>query len=221
MEELIFFGLIIFFSILDGIVRKKRQGGAAELPELPDSAEWNDPAPRPRGEVSTYDADPSYDDVWKAEMPGGGGRRYQADEPAAADGPRVPSDIWEEIAALARGESRAPPPAGVDDMASAPREGVGGSGLPARRPPASPIRRSEVGTGGDLTEHAIHRAHAGYGTDPSSRRPSLPATTDARESRDVRAVKDMLAGGRSQLRRAVILQETLGPPVSLRDEGHL
>ncbi|MEQ8330842.1 MAG: hypothetical protein RH859_10325 [Longimicrobiales bacterium] len=210
MEELIFFGLIIFFSLLDGLVRKRKQqqGGPIELPDDWTPAEHNDPAPRPRGEVSSYDADPSYDDAYDDPSVPGSPRReyvepYGGKEPGRAAN-RVPSDVWEEIARLAQGREPSPQP------------------VPSSFPTRTPIRRTEVGTGaevGSRPDHAIHLSHAGYGTDPSSRAPAELPPGDAPESADVRAVKRQLAGGRSQLRRAVILQELLGPPVSMREPG--
>ena len=61
MEELIFFAVIIFFSIVESIARsrKAKRGGGSEgsLPELPDPSEWV-PEP-PVLEVPSYDADDS------------------------------------------------------------------------------------------------------------------------------------------------------------------
>ena len=129
MEELIFFGLIIFFSLLDGLVRKrKQQGGPVELPDDWTPVERDDPPPRPRGQVSTYDADPSYDDAYDdPSIPGSPRREYMepygAKEPGRAAN-RVPSDVWDEIARLARGAESSPGPA------------------PASLPGRSPIRQS-------------------------------------------------------------------------------
>ena len=72
MEELIFFAVIIFFSILESIARsrKGKAGGEADGP-LPDPVEWETRLPdlepgRSSGggdEAEAYDDDPSYDDV--------------------------------------------------------------------------------------------------------------------------------------------------------------
>ena len=73
MEELIFFAVIIFFSILESIARsrKAKKGGGADGP-LPDPVEWEVQLPdlepgrtsRQGGsDLETYDDDPSYDDI--------------------------------------------------------------------------------------------------------------------------------------------------------------
>lgn len=210
MEELIFFGLIIFFSLIDGLVRKRKQQQGGPIEEQVDDWVLADepPPPGPRGEVSSYDGGPSYDDAYDDPSIPGSPRReyveaYGGREPERT-AQRVPSDVWEEIARLAQGREAPPQP------------------VPSSFPTRTPIRRTEVGTGaevGSRPEHAIHLSHAGYGTDPSSRAPAELPPGDAPESADVRAVKRQLAGGRSQLRRAVILQELLGPPVSMREPG--
>jgi hypothetical protein len=66
----------------------------------------------------------------------------------------------------------------------------------------------------------VHLAHAGYGTDPSSRAPSEQDGLDPlarRLSADQAAVREQLRRrGHHGLRQAVILQDILGPPASMR-----
>lgn len=177
MEELIFFAIIIFFSIIDSIARRRRKrqkdlpGGAPSPAEW----EWED------DELETYDAEPSYDDR----------------EPRSSE-EMIPSDIWEEIAGLAGGKKRqhepsSPPPIEVDPI------------------PPRPV-----------STHRVHRSHAGYGTDPSSRRRSEQDEIDPlrrRLSRDARAVRRQLQSHKKHaLRRAVILHEILGPPTATRPD---
>lgn len=70
-------------------------------------------------------------------------------------------------------------------------------------------------------EHYVHRSHAGYGTDPSSRAPSeqdgLDPLAEFLDSDGV-AVRQQLFGGRAALRQAFVLREVLGPPKALRED---
>ncbi|MCH1571407.1 MAG: hypothetical protein L7S64_08690 [Longimicrobiales bacterium] len=68
MEELIFFAVIIFFSIIESIARSRKQKkGGGTIEESPtadqDPAEWEfEWAPESPAELPTYDQDPSYDE---------------------------------------------------------------------------------------------------------------------------------------------------------------
>jgi hypothetical protein len=205
MEELIFFAVIIFFSIIESIARrrKKQSAGSPQIPEEwePEETrrEWRSETP------ATYDAERSYDDRGADEV--------EAPRRSGSEA-MIPGDIWEEIAGLARGRMRqletqpeAPPPPPV----------------PATPPATLPAR---LGWGKRTPKvgqpHRVHLSHAEYGTDPSSRTRSAHDQIDplARGlSADVKAVRKQLRHGRHALRQAVILQEVLGPPVSIRPEG--
>jgi hypothetical protein len=211
MEELIFFAVIIFFSIIESIARsrKKRAGGSPQIPDEwepePAGREWQPPTRDvPTRTTTSYDADLSYDDLEVAE----------ARDPRSGSEGMVPADIWEEIAGLARGRVRQletrpepPPPAPAPAPALPARLGWG-------------KRTPKVGQA-----HRVHLAHQHYGTDPSERPPSALDALDplARPlSADAKAVREQLrTGGRHALRQAVILQEILGPPSSMRSEGIL
>lgn len=139
MEQLIFVGVIVLFSILEAVARKRKAGGgeAGELPPPPPP-----PTPRrrethaPSGRLpgapgpTTYDEEPSYE-----ENPvGAGGARGDGASPSSEG--LIPADIWEEIAALARGEvppSRSPAPQAPEGPAPAPRRPV-----PTARPVPAP-----------------------------------------------------------------------------------
>ena len=150
--------------------------------------------------VPTYDSLPSYDDEYeRADRPSG----------SSSEG-MIPADIWEEIAGLARGRLPEPTPTPEPEPAPEPVEY-----LPRRSVERIPARPVET--------HRVHRAHAGYGTDPSSRealgagRPRSAAVGQL--SRDARTVRRQLRGGAAgALRQAVILQEVLGPPAAMRSE---
>ena len=80
-----------------------------------------------------------------------------------------------------------------------------------RRGPARPV-----------ASHRVHRAHAEYGTDPPERSRSEQDGLDplARTlSADAKAIRgQLLSNSASALRRAIILQEVLGPPKAMREE---
>lgn len=205
MEELIFFAVIIFFSIIDSIARsrkkKQQMGTGAPVPKKTDARERQRSVPRYDTERTheaqrtyeaertyehqpTYDADPSYDDA----------PSYEDDVPEEAGSQAmIPSDIWEEIAGLARGRT------------------------PAPTKPAPP---PSVEVAPPVATHLVHRSHSGYGTDPSTRARSEQDGMDplgTQTSADALAVRRLLRrGGRHALRQAVIFHEILGPPVAIR-----
>ena len=217
MQELIFFAVIIVFSILESIARgrKKRAGESSPTPgewepEV-ESEDWEEERPEldparareeagsrgtvaPGRELSTYSA------------PQGGDASRVLDRGSEA---MIPAEIWEEIAGLAGGR---------------------GAGAPTRPAPGRPARVERTplpmpssGTRGPpRAEHRVHLAHAAYGTDPSTRPRSEQDALDPlarRLSRDAAQVRSVLSGsgGYHALRQAVILHEVLGLPVALRD----
>lgn len=284
MEELIFFAVIIFFTILESIARsrKAKQGGEveegggappeweAELPDLglPTPGRTSD------DDVPTYDEDPSYDDITARqrrearEREREGGARadrpldgYQA--PHGTDRPMAPSreetpkprrpssetmlpgDLLEQLETLARGRQtrqkerrttetpeRRKQPRTVDMPIESPplptpiEEREVGSG---RRPSAPVGSTAPVGSrtpiGATPVDHEIHRSHAGYGTDPSSRARSeqdgLDPLAERMDADAVAVRRQLLGGGRPALRQAMVLKEVLGPPLVLRDEVDL
>jgi hypothetical protein len=148
----------------------------------------------------------------------------------------IPSDLWEEIAGLARGSagakeagqaqgrprpSRAPARTSKTPPAGPPRAA---KPAPARKEPAAPSARFPVlpvPARPAPEVHPIHLTHTQYGTDPSERTRSAQDEVPAREvvvSADVRAVRAQLQGDTHALRRAIIVHEVLSPPASLRAE---
>jgi hypothetical protein len=239
MEELIFFAVIIFFSIVESIVRSRRakrgevegQGegeGGGDVP-LPDSDRMERYEPRSRTpdveHLPTYDADPSYDDL--ATSGGRGGRRDQP-TPMRGDGrveergrpssEMLSADLLEELAEMAsrrsregEGGRRRPRPVRVPRQSPPLPEPVR-EGPPVTR---LPVKATEIG------EHAVHRSHAEYGTDPSSRRRSeqdvMYAPKDQLDADAAAVRRQLLSHSTSSLRQAIILQEVLGPPVAMRE----
>jgi hypothetical protein len=202
MEELIFFAVIIFFSVIDSIARsrkKKQQAeGQMQAPQIPDG--WE---PEPEEELEAYSA-PSYEDFEEDEeveaeepLPSytrPGSSTQERREPSSSEG-MIATDIWQEIAGLATGRTSAPT-------------------RPA--PPPEPVQARPVET------HRVHQAHVGYGTAPSTRARSEQDDLDplaVHASDDALAVRRQLRrqGGHA-LRQAVILQEVLGPPAALQPD---
>jgi hypothetical protein len=245
MEELIFFAVIIFFSIVESIARKKKAGrtegsGGASRPDpsepLEQQFEWtNNPPDLPTyDEDPSYDEGPSYDEQLSYDERGEGALQPRHAAPSemsrssSADtmlpgGLRAEqewvrrSGVQRERARTVKTSEQSPPlPAPTRTSSSRTR-------VPA--PPRSRTPRSKVvgrSAGRQGSEHPVHEAHAGYGTDPSERARSEQDGLDPLKwelSKDARAVRaQLLSHGDSGLRQAVILQEVLGPPVSMRDD---
>lgn len=144
MEQLIFVGIILLFSILEAVARKGRaKQGGEEAPPLPEEPHQRRPRaePRHRGEPHpgtvprSYDEDPSFDEAARGDE-----ARYRpepaAREAPAAEAPRsrtgseglIPADVWDEIQRMARGElpgpQQAPPPLPAPRPAPPPRRPV-------------------------------------------------------------------------------------------------
>jgi hypothetical protein len=220
MEQLIFIGLIILFSIIESISRKrKQQSGQPQLPEEWEPTEWKPVEPRRerrpdrarQSSTTTREGARSHGEI-TVDEPTPSRRTMRSGSEAM-----IPTELWEEIAGRARGglETKPAPP----EPAPPP---------PVAAPKVPPSTASARAAWGRRTprvgQHRPHTAQAEYGTDPSSRTPSPHDIIDplARKlSADVRAVRRQIRGGRHALRQAVILQEVLGPPASMRPEAFL
>lgn len=226
MEELIFFAMLIVFSIIESIARRRKIQKKKEQGEVePEQFEWAQTPPWEAEELPTYDQDPSYDDrvesepTTRAEAP--------APEPTAAD-------IWEEIAGLASGAKKreGPDRSGRASTVRLPKESPP---LPTPEPsiPYEPTpsrveairaRRPSRLTSRTLPgEHFVHLAHAEYGTDPSERSPSeqdgIDPLAERRNRTSAGIHRRLRSKSAAELRQAIVLQEILGPPVTLRDES--
>jgi len=136
----------------------------------------------------------------------------------------VPPDLWEEIADLMSG-GRRPEASPVPEAPRAPRT------VPVPEPEQpSPTRtrtrttpvptRSAAAAARRDAAHTVHRSHPEFGMDPSERVPSafdLRAPAHGRSAHASR-VRSVLQGsdGADALKQAIILQEILGPPASLK-----
>jgi hypothetical protein len=225
MEEFIFFAVIIFFSIIESIARSRKQKKAGELPEaglpeMPRPGEWK--SQLPDFELPTYDSDPRYDadpsyDDGAVQQPARSGATRPA-RPSAEE--MLPGALLEELARLSgRPQERkartvklpteSPPlPVPVPTHTPEPR-------VPRSRAPRKVLDRASHGP------HRVHLAHAGYGTDPSTRAKSLQDDLDPlaeRLSENARAVRAQLRSkDPSSLRQAFILGQVLDAPLGLRD----
>jgi len=208
VEELIFFGLIIFFSIIESIARSRKQKQGGQLPDVP--PDWEQPraeprprpTPRPRpqpSEVPSYDTDPSFDsEPIEARGSYDDAKSREAVEKGRARSSEsmIPSEVWDEIAGLTREPARQEP----SSMPQAPKPRK----APAPHPKRSPVpqrpkpvqtsrapvqkrtpqpKRAKVVAQPEpgpegVTGHAVHLSHADYGTDPSARAPSAQDDLD-------------------------------------------
>jgi len=104
VEQLIFVGVIILFSILEAVARKgkERQGGGGDFP-VPDEAPRPAPRPRPAPEARSgpdparsgppaYDHDPTYDDRVEG----------RPTRPRTTSEGLIPADVWDEIQRIDR-----------------------------------------------------------------------------------------------------------------------
>ncbi len=188
MGELIFFGVLILFSILESVARQRKQrqeeAGGGEAPESPSS--------RPE-ERSTRSSGTT--------RPGGPSSQESAET-------MLPADLWEEIAGLAAGRV---PEAPTEPARRRPSKTAGG-----KRPDTAGWTPSVPGE-----QHPIHDTHRDYGTAPSTRRASeldwKPTVTGNANAKRVRALLRG-SGGADALKQAVMLQEILGPPISMKDD---
>ena len=231
MEDGLFFWLIIVaVAVLQGIGQKKRKPGKPG-PRLPGSKTQGQQAstrPRPR-----------------KTGPGEGAPDLTSDEGASSES-MIPSDVWEEILGLARGKppGRAPtggpseggePPLPVEMGGVAPEEVEGSGSREVERRPARVMesRRPRPSPGSSQPTHApaarefpaSHGARAVlHATEPSDSEarlgvPRQSATPGSKLLGD--SVRTELFGGGTlrELRKAIVHQEVLGKPVSLREES--
>jgi len=241
VEQLILIAVILVFSsLVDAVARKKRQAESGEgpTPASPTGSSQPGRAGARERTPPTYDLDPSFDDAAQAGSRGVPARGSAAGPRAASASSEglIPADVWEEIQALARGESapargtpaptRTPPPARSPAGGPSPASTAPARGAPrAARAPTStaerPLPSASVPTKGPIVtpEHAVHLTHPKYGTPVHDR---LTGFDDHARPRGLStqgmAVRSALRGRGAGLRQAVLLQEILGPPVSLKDD---
>lgn len=249
--------LVFFFWVLEAILsaRRKRQGveipeeaqspgdapgvpsGGRGQEEIPDREVWQD-GYNPREDYRTLPERPSGRPMtWgerhgevpapvKSPVPGEAGEKAEG---------MIPRGLWEELAALARGE-RPTPAESAPTSTPAPAEGTvaggGGQGgrtleeaaaarkrdgydLPTRRRESAPAepRRDVVGSEAAMAARVRHTPALRLSPEEV---PTVRTSSSRRGGGS--GIFQSLAGGVTthELRRAVILHEILGPPVALR-----
>lgn len=225
MEELIFLALLVVFSVLEAVFKKRRQ--AAEGEGEPEGTDVTSPGEVERPADRTEEPEPM---AVEPRLPSSRREGPSPFEPAGSE-EMVPRDLWDEIAALARGEK---PGAGSRsregvDLEPTPGPEVGPGRRPVRVgrgepvPSTSPVRRGqvgrdEIGRGGAAGRRPPRRGRPEFGTDPSERLP-VSQPPRPRASDELRAVRRALVeGGAAEARKAVILHEVLGKPLAYREE---
>jgi len=191
MEPLVIIAILVVFSMLDAVARKQRQA-------RPPEGEGATPPDAPRPQQAP-DGPRSYDDEIEPEVQPRSTTLTSSEE-------LLPADLWEEIRRLAQGRTPTQPVPAPRPRRPAPRR-------PKGPPPAPPTP----------AEHPVHRAHAKMGRPLAERRTPLERPGQGRRhfNDDVQAVREMLcARGASALRRAVILEEVLGPPAAMRGDPY-
>jgi hypothetical protein len=239
--ELIFFAVIVLFSILEAVAKRRKRREEGE--EGGDEGESWTPAPverqpRPKAERRPRVERGSSSSSDRGMPERGSGREERSET-------MIPADIWEEIAGLAGGEvprpepaprkpksvPRKPKPVPEARSGSAPRrwkpgpfddEAVSVEKLEVERieDDIRPVRTYTGARVPSIDAHPVHRSHIGYGTDPSERAPSEQDWRPSeRGNRNAKRVRAMLRGseGTDALKQAVILREVLGPPLSMKD----
>jgi len=210
MEELIFFALIGFASIIESVFRRRKaRSGGGPVKEAPTrDRRFEREQGRPE-ESPTYDSVPSYDEWVTATVPEASAKKPALDT--------LGSDLLE---VLLGGETW------QDEKDRAKQK------LKARNDEIRRLRmkveessRAGASAGESVSPpsvHQIHRTHAEFGTDPSERAPSEQDGLDplARSlSAEAKAVRRQLrSDSASALRQAIVLQEVLGPPQSIRED---
>lgn len=204
MGELIFFAVIILFTILEAVAKRRKQREAGE--EGGDEGETWVPEPverqpRPKAERRPRVERGSSSSTDRGMPERGAGREERSET-------MIPADLWEEIAGLASGESK---PASLETLE-----------VERIEDDIRPVRTYTGARVPSIDAHPVHRSHREYGTDPSERTPSEQDWRPTeRGNRNAKRVRAMLRGseGTDALKQAVILREVLGPPVSMKDEG--
>ena len=205
--QILVIAFFIIISMMDGAARKKRKEAQR------------------RGEVGP------------GEGVGDAGERHSMKTEPASRGRMsegmVPDELWEEIAALARGgpppaTDRAPheadrAPSGLEHSLSGFEGSLSGfeRPMPARAPePEETSLRPEHQhvEDHDHVEWASEEEPAEAVGEPDPDEDPGRASRTPRKGRSVR--RTLMHGGRESIRQAVILAEVLGPPVSLRDSDH-
>ena len=201
----------IIISIMDGAARKRRKA-AQRLGQLP-----------------TFEGPPEAAD-----------ELGQADESSEGSEGMVPEDLWEEIAALARGErpereagSVLAPTTPDPGLTREPDSRMEGWTAPEQDVPLE-TRSADLQGGYSHPHQALtHREHAQVASPAQPlpeelshefvphppARPRKPQKEPGRARPAESLLAGLRRGSKNSLREAVVLAEVLSPPLTLRDSG--
>ena len=215
MDESLFFWLIIIaVAVLQGIGQKKKKAGRPGPRQPPGSQGEPRTPPREQGRVQASARLPT-----APPGPGGGPKGERSSESM------VPEDVWAEILGLARGEPRRVEPDPSPPSEEEPVPWALEERPRKEKPAAARARRVDLPVPEERPFPASHGADAPlHQTKPNEygARLAVSQAPDAEAERGKgRGVRGRVfgAGSVEELRKAVILREVLGPPLSLREEG--
>jgi len=203
-DGLFFWLIIIAVAVLQGIGKKKRKAG--QLGQKP----LGSPGPRTDSPGEEEPITASSPPTMASPRPG--------QDPAGKSPSEglVPADVWAEILGLARGETpRAEPEAPVPvPVEEAPVEWAKEERPREEGRPPPVVRSFPTSHGADAVLHQTEPE------DYESRLAVSRTPVPGWEQEEGRGVRAGLFGSGSprELRKAIILKEVLGPPLSLREE---
>jgi hypothetical protein len=216
--ELLVIAVFVLITLIEGLGRRKKSGKGKERP-----------TPEPSDVDSGAEEAPSTETVDLGRKhktaPVGGGAEEEA--PSTSSEGLVPQDVWDEILGLARGKEEAgkrEKEERVDEGAETLEE------IPSFEARSlEPLEPREEETRGGVeppkrsreTIPALDKPVPAIPSSPSGRPVSVAGGTPragARPSGAGRSLRRRLFGeGREDLRKAVVLQEVLGPPMGMRE----
>ncbi len=216
MEDGLFFWLIIVaVAVLQGISRKKKKAGQpGQKPTSSTRLQPGSPRPQPGSSRPRPDRPAGQERVTAASRttmaPLHTGQDDGEEEPAGVSSESMlPGDVWAEILGLARGEPRRAEP-----EASPPSEAVPVLVSTEEEPREEGPRDFPASHGAEVALHESKRSD--FESRLAITRTPFP-DLKAEGGGGVRA--DLFGSGSpEELRKAVILKEVLGLPLSLREE---
>ena len=206
LAEFIFIAVIIALTMAEGVGRRRKRAGKGPLGQPPTSGKTPGPTPG----AST-----------------GVARTAPPQQPASSEGIAsedtseglIPTDVWDEILGMARGEAERPAPPSPTPEAISEIDERSLENL-------EPRRESRPGTPTAVDRDPWRDGFPGrVGPDvPAGRSglavaPSIQVTRESGKTGEKENLMHELFGGTTaqHLRKAIILKEVLGPPLALRD----
>ncbi len=211
MEAFVVILAVLIFSIFDAAVRKQRRTGGG----APAGGRDRSGTP-PSGSTPGSGWGALRDSLLDAAQRAAEARRESVGRTSPSAGALAP-ELWDEIRKLARARGAEVP--GVE-----PARRPGAPALPAPAPRAFTPVATAARPAPAAPVHPVHRTHPKMGRPLAERLSPLDNPEDEavrdRPAPEVTDVRRMLGGGAKALRRAVILEEVLGPPAALRGDPY-